>query len=230
MTDIDGTITCGGGLIDVEAVKYIRLLEKHGVKVILASGNAYPVVIGLKEYLGASPPVIAENGGVIGQEGGFRVLGNNGRAKEALNLILKRFSDEVYGSWQNQFRFSDFALYVKGGDRGEIVKAIRRYLREEDFKDVEVVDSKVALHVHTVGVSKGNALKQVLNLNEGRSFKLVAVGDSEVDISMFKVADFKVALSNASEVLKSLADYVTRGEEGKGFVEMAKLLLERKLF
>jgi len=63
-TDIDRTLTISGNnyKLTVEAVKAIRVLEEHGIPVILISGNSLPIVVGLRDISG---PVLGENGCVI---------------------------------------------------------------------------------------------------------------------------------------------------------------------
>jgi len=230
VTDVDGTITVGGREVDLEAVSCIRMLERRGVKVILASGNSYPVLMGLKLYLGVSGPVIAENGGVIGSGKELKVIGDGRRSRSALGLVLKKFEGEIYESWQNRFRFSDYAVHVKSPSRREsLIANIRRLLEDNGFHDVEVVDSKVALHIHTIGVSKGNGLRTLMEELGIGPESVIAVGDSEVDLSMFEIAGYKVAVGNADPKLKEAADYVTKEREGTGFVEAVRALLRKGL-
>jgi len=67
-TDIDRTLTISGNnyKLTVEAVKAIRVLEEHGIPVILISGNSLPIVVGLRDISG---PVLGENGCVIFYKG-----------------------------------------------------------------------------------------------------------------------------------------------------------------
>ena len=54
------------------------------------------------------------------------------------------------------------------------------------------------------------------------------IGDGENDLPAFKVAGVSVAVNNAPATVKKHADLVTNESYGKGFVEMAKMLLEKK--
>ncbi len=44
----------------------------------------------------------------------------------------------------------------------------------------------------------------------------MAIGDSENDLAMIKVAGVGVAMENAEEIIKQAADYVTRSNEDNG--------------
>jgi hypothetical protein len=54
--------------------------------------------------------------------------------------------------------------------------------------------------------------------------EIVAIGDSEVDIELLQEAGYGVAVGDASDVLKEIADLVTKGENGEGFREAVKRL------
>jgi len=54
--------------------------------------------------------------------------------------------------------------------------------------------------------------------------KVIAVGDGENDLSMFSVADFKVAVANAVPEVKREADLVLSREDGEGVVELLKMI------
>ena len=59
------------------------------------------------------------------------------------------------------------------------------------------------------GVSKGNAM-ELMAKNAGISLdQVIAIGDSDNDISMIRRAGMGVAVANADETVKRVADYVT---------------------
>lgn len=57
--------------------------------------------------------------------------------------------------------------------------------------------------------SKGNAIKTIREISKCKIDKVVAVGDSENDISAILYADIGVAVANAMDTVKAAADYVT---------------------
>ncbi|MEM4138926.1 MAG: phosphoglycolate phosphatase, partial [Sulfolobaceae archaeon] len=72
-------------------------------------------------------------------------------------------------------------------------------------------------------IDKGSSILKFIrrfNLNG----KIVVIGDGENDLSMFKVADIKVAVKNAVDVLKYNADFITDKEDGEGVVEFLRFL------
>ncbi len=87
----------------------------------------------------------------------------------------------------------------------------------KDEKDLTLVTSSpFNFELEHKEASKGNALTylaKVLNLDLDQS---LAIGDSENDISMFKVVSNSFAMDNASEDVKKHAKYVTSSNDENG--------------
>ncbi len=219
--DIDGTITNEIGLISTEAIELIRQIEKNGVMVSLASGNAYPVVKALAHYIGASGPIIAESGCVLGILDEIYVFGNRERILEAFRKIKDIYKDRVRESWSNIYRHVDIAIRPTI-PKDEMIRLV------SNFKDVTILDSKFAYHIHPRDIDKGYALEKMCELMNLSPEYIAAIGDSELDYPMLLKAGFKVALRNAPDSLKRIADYVTKESYYKGFIEFARLLINAK--
>jgi 5-amino-6-(5-phospho-D-ribitylamino)uracil phosphatase len=81
------------------------------------------------------------------------------------------------------------------------------------------------INVTATGVSKGKALEALslylgINLNE-----VIAIGDGINDISLLSTAGLSVAMGNASQELKSVADYVTTNVEESGVAQAIRKFL-----
>ncbi|MDR0494602.1 MAG: Cof-type HAD-IIB family hydrolase [Treponema sp.] len=78
------------------------------------------------------------------------------------------------------------------------------------------------LEIMSAGVSKGEGLKTVMECRGLKPEEVLACGDEENDLPMFKVAGFSAAPSSAKEKIRQAADYVfgPNTEEGlAGFLE-----------
>jgi Cof subfamily protein (haloacid dehalogenase superfamily) len=73
------------------------------------------------------------------------------------------------------------------------------------------------------GVNKGNALKFFSDAFDVPAQQMIAIGDNENDYSMIKFAGLGVAMGNAEEFIKNIADYVTATNDEDG---VAKVLNE----
>lgn len=74
--------------------------------------------------------------------------------------------------------------------------------------------------------TKGRALKYLAKHLGISQDKVMAIGDNENDISMFKYAGISVAMGNASEQVKSSADRITLSNDKLGVAYILKEILE----
>lgn len=76
-------------------------------------------------------------------------------------------------------------------------------------------------------VSKGEALRQLCNRLQIKSEEIIAIGDSENDLSMLKFAGLGVAMGNGGQVIKKQADYITDSNDEDGVAKVIeKFVLE----
>jgi len=222
--DIDGTMTDERDKITPSVVEALARLEKAGVQVVPASGNAYPIAYTVARYMPGPGWAVGENGGVYGLRGDYKLAGEPVR-EELRRIIREKLPGVLVESWQNEFRYVDLAFHPAPGlSPGEAVREARRVLEPHGF---EVLNSGYAIHVHRRGVNKGAAIPLVLEAMGVSDALVVAVGDSEVDVAMFEAADLSIALGNSPPGVREKASI--RLEEGfaEGFVRAAQIILEK---
>ena len=235
VSDIDGTLTkCTRTYeLSLKAIKAIRILESKGIKVTLASGNSLPISLAISKYIGCTGPTIAENGCIIAYNGDrIKILCTPKDVEnviKAYNIIKKRFSNIVKESWQNRYRVGDFAFIIKKEYRNkysEIVERIRKTLHELGLQSISITFSGFAIHLTPKNINKGTALLEIMKYYNIDRSKIIAIGDSETDIPLFKYSGIRIAVANANPKLKDLADYVVSKPCGLGFYEAAKMILK----
>ncbi len=211
--DIDGVLTISRSsfLLDLEVVELLRRVHGMGIEVCLATANAHPVARGLSRYLGFESAVIAENGCLADIRGRLSHL-VEGSAREVALDIAKRFGLEE--SWQNIYRHHDYALNFPKSMRLEevrrVVEEIASYVAKR-YPGYGVRYSGYALHIYPKGCSKGRALEFVARELGLDIAKTVAVGDSEVDAEMLRVAGVGAAVGDADDAAKAAARIVLPG-------------------
>ncbi len=235
-TDLDGTLTRdrGGFLVPVEVFSAIKLLRENGVKVIIVTANCFPVAVGFAKYAGASA-VVAENGCMvttIDDPLHCRPLSlSDLSAKTVAELVVRELEGRVARSWQNDFRKHDFALIIKSKDESpeKVVEQVCALVEEKGFsRNFTVSFSGYALHITPRGCSKLGGLRKVLEIMGERLENTLGIGDSEIDREFIKACGVSVAVSNADEALKEVADIITEKPSGYGFAELAEVIVEAK--
>ncbi|NLY77485.1 MAG: HAD family phosphatase [Tissierellia bacterium] len=90
----------------------------------------------------------------------------------------------------------------------------------EKLKSIRGIDTSKSWHnnleVMNENVSKGNAIKYLMDVLNIDSSKVIAIGDNENDVSMFKVAGLSVAMKNGDQVAKNQADVITDTNDEDG--------------
>ena len=216
-TDVDGTLTSKAHGISTGAIQAILDLEAKGIPVILASARPYPVLNILREYLGTSGAIVCENGGHVDYRGESRLLGDNEECVEMYRQLRETHGDIVREAWTNKYNFVDLAM-ERTIEKEKVLKVL------SEFPKLRLIDSGFFYHILAKDVDKGKGLKEAAAMMGAVTSKIVAIGDSEVDMELLQGAGYGVAVGDASDELKEIADLVTDGENGDGFVVVVERL------
>jgi len=241
LTDVDGTLTTGNAL-RAQTLKRLWELREAGIKVVLVSGRP----AGWGECWARQLPVdgaIVENGGlyfvadgpwrmrkVYAQPEAERRAGRR-RLQRAIAQVLKATpgarlsSDTVYTEvdmaidWNEEVR-----LPV------ETAREIERRMRAKGFRAVR---SSVHVNCWAGDFDKRSTARTFLQdewrLGPRQALsQVVYVGDSFNDAPMFEAYPLSVGVANVRPLLAELSHppaFLTRGEEGLGFEEVARAVL-----
>lgn len=217
VADIDGTITCEKRELHLGAVKKIRTLK---LPFVLATGNILCYARTTSRLIGLDGAVIAENGGAITVRFDLR-----GTFEESLEECEKAYSflsehfkltklDPLYRKTEIALR-RDFDL-----------EKARALLKTQNL-DVEMIDTKYAIHIKSPKINKGVGLHKLAGMMGLKPKDFVAIGDSVNDVEMFEVSGFGIAVANGDEIIKKTADYVTKASFGDGAIEALEFLEEK---
>jgi len=105
-------------------------------------------------------------------------------------------------------------ILVRSNDNN-VFEKLREFI-DQDGRLTIVKSENELIDIMSRGVSKGDGLEFLakhLNIDLRRT---AVFGDNHNDISMFKVAGLSIAMGNAEEELKEIADYVTLSNNQSG--------------
>ncbi len=197
--DIDGTLTRQAGGLDERVIPMVR---DWPAPVVIATGKAFPYPIALCQFLGITERVVAENGGVVAVDGWVTVASEQRRLDRLREALAAADIDLGWSSADlvNRWRESELAVHT-GADRAELSRVAGPL-------GFEVVDSGYAYHLKDPAVTKGAGLARACDHLGIDLEAVVAIGDSENDVSTFERVGRAVAVANADEAARAAADEV----------------------
>ena len=243
-TDVDGTLTVHDRFTS-PMLRALELLKLAGVKVVLVSGRP----AGFGECWARTLPVdgvIVENGGLYfcrDAKGRYakryaRPPGQRAIDRERLSRAVEEAIRAVPGarrSSDSAYTEVDHASdYNEEGHHGHGAAAALEQFRAA--RGIQAVRSSVHVNCWIGAFDKRWMVRQFLK-REWKSTlahqdaRYVYVGDSFNDAPMFEAFSLSIGVANVKDVLDRIPHpphYVTRAREGRGFVEVAKAILEAR--
>lgn len=109
---------------------------------------------------------------------------------------------------------------VIGAD-DEIAREITSIVREQGFKSIEVRDGlwKEFLFINHQGMGKARGVRLLCDYFQISPEEVIAFGDERNDIDMLELVGMGVAMDNADESVKAVADYVTLSNDDDGVAD-----------
>lgn len=209
--DIDHTLTDDqSGEIDNRAIKAFDEMKGLGHVIHFATGRDHLDTCAQIEKFHVSQRSIAENGGIIkGLTTKPYHFGDISAPNEALTLLQERFGiDRIHVDKKQSDRLTEIVIEkIPDYSTEQIEQAIQ-------YK-AQVLASKRALHITKEGVDKGSALNYLSTEAPIPHDRIIAVGDSQLDAPMLRVAYLGIALKNSDEYAIDAAQIVLGG--GKFF-------------
>jgi phosphoglycolate phosphatase (TIGR01487 family) len=215
--DIDGTLSDESRVLCPSALRALRELRRRKVAVVLSTGNTHCFTRTVSVLLGTPRIFIAENGGVLSySEEEMEILADLEVCEDAFRKLSAEFPMKRYNS--ARYRYTDIAL-----QRTFDARAADKRAQELELP-VEIIDTTYAIHIKDRRVDKGTGLIRIAERMHIDLSEFAAIGDSNGDLPMYRLAGFRASVGNASPALKLISDYVAKAEYGNGFAEIVNYM------
>lgn len=244
--DLDGTILRNDKTISLNTMNALKQADEKGIHVVFASGRSLEGVKKIWDMIGMRGYSICYNGNLVSDDQGnlwengydikeFKVL------CEFLELhkIPAFFSLKDYdylsidilnkgdGTWLRNYKLIENYQYSDLCDLDEVIFKISLNIEDEQIVD----DIKMLVKTLEIGLVKAEEaiydvvldhhqkedglkyLAKTLNIHRGN---ILCIGDNENDISMLLYAGLGVAMKNATENVKEIADFIGETNENDG--------------
>ena len=216
--DIDGTITENGrGRIHLDALSALRHLKNIGHNVIFVSGRSSVEGYLLSIFGGTTNIAVGENGGCITfGPNNHKLLGNKEECIKVFEFLKSKIDNVVE---KPVFpRLTEVVL-----ERTFDIELAKKIVSKNNL-DARLSDSQYAFHINSSGIHKGRGFEEVMKMLSITKNNVIAIGDSETDVPLFKVAKTSVALGNSSDDVKSQATLSVSAKSGDGLIEALDML------
>lgn len=218
--DVDRTITRGSpGTIHHSIPPILQKMNDRGIWVYLATGRSVDDLTRLTNKYPIGKNSIAENGGIILGFGtdGYVKFGKKDEPRKVLDYLKRKYrtkEDMAQGE-----RITEVIFLQKDLPRPRLEEAIKATKAK-----VDVHEGKNSYHVSARNINKGSAILELADrLDWGNSFK-IAVGDSHLDVPMFKACEYSFAPKNCDEQARKACTQVLGGKYEKCLKEIYALI------
>ena len=131
------------------------------------------------------------------------------------------FYDDTFAEAIDRYTFAKFGFVAKDADG---LAQIKKQL--EEIPNLEITNTHpLNLEVNPQGISKGNALRTLCQQENIPTDTLITIGDSLNDTSMLSLAGMGVAMGNAQEEVKAIADRITSKNTEDGVAKAIQTII-----
>lgn len=242
--DLDGTLLTSEKKISPYTKDIIKKLSKK-VKIILASArgiNTIKPYAEQLEILNNNNYIIAFNGSLI-VDNLENVIVQEEINKEEKEILQQYINDNLsiewyYYTYERRFKNDEISDIHKFLYENKIYKIVcianqnkildMRKNMSKDINNAFQITSSETDRIEFVkkGMKKIEAIKILLNKLNISTSEVIAIGDGENDIDMIKYAGCGVAMGNATEVVKNVADNVTDTNDNDGVGKILERLFQ----
>ncbi|HJV45561.1 MAG TPA: Cof-type HAD-IIB family hydrolase [Bacillota bacterium] len=234
--DLDGTLLNEHGLIAEENQRSIQQARSVGVEVTIATGRPIHQVKPIIELLGLTTPFVTTNGSEVWTVDG-QLLDRHTIPSDTiwyLHKLAQEFKVEFWFSVANtvlqrgvlpknvgDYQWLKFGYTILDQ---EVKKAL--WSRLENYGGLEISSSGTYnIEINPQGVSKASGLQVVCNYLGMTAGEVVTMGDGLNDVLMLSWSGFGIAMGNADEQVKEIANWVTSHHLEHGVAKAIRYLL-----
>ncbi|PXW89014.1 hypothetical protein DES38_11160 [Streptohalobacillus salinus] len=234
--DLDGTLVGHGESEVSERLKRaVKKAQANGIEVVIATGRHFSTSRSIGETLGVDY-MVTLNGGEVRNIDGSLIH------RQAIDIETVEEIVKIYDTVDSHYWLvSNQAVYQRAlpGDYqshewikfGFDITDDRKRMELTDFftafETLEVTNSsETNIELNRKGTHKQAAIQYLLDERGIDVSMVMAMGDSMNDYSMIQSAGFGVAMGNAQEAVKAMADYITDSYDQDGAAKAIEKILK----
>ena len=247
--DLDGTLLNSESEISEKDREAIGRCIDRGIKIIISTGKTYIFASKVIRDLGLQGLQVTSNGAAVIDETEELIWVNRIPQEIYVSLVellrvknrsmvVHHINGHIYCEDYNPYleEISETGEVLTRADdicSGEISRGVLMMTYEGTVEDRvhrelnDVFSGKLRIRkgaplrmdVYSVEAGKSNAVKKILRMYGIKKKELMAVGDSENDLGLMKLAGLSIAMGNSPATVKSAADIVVSDNDSGGVAE-----------
>ena len=236
LLDVDGTTVASNGeaLPSERVIKAVKDAQNH-LHVALATGRTIQLAEPVYSALGLYGPSVFNGGAEIIEVSTNQILHRQLLGVDALRELVKLALPFGYGIYTDddeygtpihsleQIESEAAKLFIEAVNTKDAISILEELTAVEgtsahpttSWIDGDVVD----IHITHEHATKRYGVDKLLNILGLRKEQAIAIGDGHNDIPLLESAGLKVAMGNAPDEVKALADYVAPNIDEDGVAE-----------
>ncbi|EGL18513.1 MULTISPECIES: Cof-type HAD-IIB family hydrolase [Paenibacillus] len=232
--DMDGTLLNEEKQVSPANREAIYAALEAGVTVIFSTGRGVQSALPYAEELKLETPIVSVNGSEVWKAPHDLLK----RTLLDLDLVKRMYDLAIeHDTWY--WAYSVEGMYNRDNWAEDITKPewLKFGFYTENKESLEIIRGELArwgeleitnshpdnLELNPKGISKASGIEEVCKLLGIEMSQVIAMGDSENDIAMIRAAGLGVAMGNAQDGVKRIADLVTVTNDEDG---VAKIIQE----
>lgn len=218
--DLDGTTLTTEKNISQQTKLWISRAKQSGVKVIFSTGRSLQGVEEFRNVLNLNTPLVLANGGEIWKQYG-EILERNFILADDIEKLY-HFAKEINANfvayngkqtidsnqWNESMFHKNWITFSMIHNDINVIHQVKEHFKQS--KTLEVTSSHdTNLEFSLKGISKEYGVRKVCKLLNIKMQDVMAIGDNLNDLSLLTAAGLGIAMGNANEKVKKMADRVT---------------------
>ncbi len=257
--DLDDTLLTTKKKISLKTFKCLKKLKKKGYILVLATGRIYSSCTDIIKKLFFIDYLITESGSRIYDIQKNELIYEECLSNNDLNYIFSLYNDDFYyvdfsnsyyyyiytkndiNTYNQTVRIKDIkelyncnithaTIYLKKNNYNKLLKEINNYENIKAFIMKDSCDSKKWLEIVKKDVSKYNALKRIIGMEEIDTNNTIAFGDSINDLEMMVNCNYSVAMGNAIKDIKKSSKFITKSCDNDGIAYFFNKVWKRRYY
>ncbi|MGO4269225.1 Cof-type HAD-IIB family hydrolase [Paenibacillus sp. TAF58] len=218
--DMDGTLLDDDKKISVENREAIQEATKAGKIVIMSTGRGAVSAMPYIQELGLTSPLVVVNGSEVWESPSkllkrtllpVETVRNLHRLAQTYDCWWWAYSVQGVFNRESETMDIDSQEWLKFGYYTENMEKLQQ-IRDivEGWGTLEITNSHPSnIELNPLGISKASGVETVCQLLGISMSEVIAMGDSENDIAMIREVGLGVAMGNAQDEVKRIADITT---------------------